>query len=147
MILQTSDIKDIGNLIEPDKLEMTYTTPGWYIVYGVVTVVILIVIYKIYSNWRKNKYRRDAVKLIANRKDQKSVAEVNEILKIVAMHTFGRDIVARLSTDNWADFLNSKSIVKFDKEIFEVVYSNGEVDKRELDSFIANAVKWINGHR
>ncbi|MCK5782125.1 MAG: DUF4381 domain-containing protein, partial [Flavobacteriales bacterium] len=108
MILQTSDIKDIGKLIETDKLEMTYNTPGWYVLYVLFMVMVIFVLYRLISNWKNNKYRRDAIIRI---KKANTIYEVNVTLKIVALKSYGRTDVANLSSEAWVEFLNSKSKV------------------------------------
>ena len=143
MILQTTDIKDIGELIEPKKLEMTYDTLGWYIVFVFSALLVLFVVYKLISNWKKNKYKRDAV---AEIKNSQTVAEVNEKLKIVAIKSYGRNEVASLSSEAWVDFLNTKSKVKFQKEIFEFVYNKKEIGSEVFEDFKKDAVRWVKKH-
>ena len=143
MILQITDIKDIGELIEPEKLEMTYDTPGWYVVLFVSILLVLFVVYKLISNWKKNKYRRDAV---ADIKNSQTVDEVSEKLKIVAIKSYGRSEVANLSSYAWVDFLNTKSKVKFQKEIFEFIYSEKEIESKVFEEFKQEAIRWVKDH-
>ena len=144
MIFQENDIKNIGELIEPDKLEMTYATPGWYAVFILSGVIVMIVLYMIFSNWMKNKYRRDAIIRIEK---ANTISEINETLKFVALRSYGRKEVANLSSDVWVDFLNSKSKANFQKEIFNLVYSEKEVEKEMFEDFKKDAVWWVKGHK
>lgn len=143
MILQTSDIKDIGKLIETDKLEMTYNTPGWYVLYVLFMVMVIFVLYRLISNWKNNKYRRDAIIRI---KKANTIYEVNVTLKIVALKSYGRTDVANLSSEAWVEFLNSKSKVEFDKDIFNFVYNGKVIEEVKFQSLKDDTVKWIKYH-
>ena len=147
MILQVKDIENIGELIEPEKLEMTFSTTGWYAVYVIALVLLLFIIYKSILHWNNNKYRRSAIKQIKSKKDTISIAELSEVVKIVAIQSYGRNEVANLSLGSWVEFLNSTSKVIFNKESFEFIYSNKEIDKKDLDSFVDNAISWISKHK
>ncbi len=146
-MLQAKDIENIGELIEPEKLEMTFSTPGWYAVYVLVCLIIVFIIYKSILHWRKNKYRRSAISKIKNQKDTISVSDINEIIKIVAIQSYERKDVANLSLESWVEFLNSKSKIIFNKKSFEFIYTNKEIDKKSLESFVNDSVYWIGKHK
>ena len=146
-MLQVKDIENIGELIEPEKLEMTFSTPGWYAVYILVSLIVIFIIYKSILLWRKNEYRRRAINQINNKKNTISISELSEIMKIVAIQSYGRGEVANLSLESWVEFLNSKSKISFNKKSFEFIYSNKEIDKNDLDSFINDSISWIGKHK
>ena len=56
------DLSELEPLYEPDAIQFSFQTPGWYILFGLIGIVLLFIILKWIQNYTKNKYRREALK-------------------------------------------------------------------------------------
>ena len=62
--------------------------------------------------WYSNRYRREAEKRLQELEQtavqSKLLSELNRLLKLTAMAAFSREQVAKLSGEDWVDFLNRR---------------------------------------
>lgn len=101
---------DFVEVVSPAAISWWPQTSGW------LWLGALLVSYAGYRGWRAvrhwyhNRYRREAaarLQQLADTADGKTlVAEVNRLLKLTALAAFSREQVARLSGEEWVDFLN-----------------------------------------
>ena len=145
----------VGDILEPDPIPFTFETIGWKIL-GVVLVLIAIFgFYKWLKLYKKNAYRREALKQISlvevgSLTSQEQLNQLNIILKQVAILAFGREQVAELFGENWLLFLDSKNkkseFIKYVTSFEDAIYSNKEIDNITLQSIYKTTKSWINGH-
>jgi len=55
---------DLGEIIEPEAIRFSFNTPGWYILAIFSCMVVVYLLIKWIINYRKNAYRREAIKQI-----------------------------------------------------------------------------------
>ncbi|MFB9054595.1 DUF4381 domain-containing protein [Formosa undariae] len=149
---------DLGDVIEPSPVPFTFETLGWKIVFFLIAVLIALVGYKIYQNYKKKQYLRDAVAEIQKLKQQtelSSVELINSILfvlKDTAMQSFGRKEVAGLYGSDWVNFLDSKvntSNFKTDEPvILDAVYKHElqQTSAFNKEQFTNKSIHWIQHH-
>ena len=152
---QLQDSPAIGDVLEPENLPFTFDTLGWKILLSLAFVLLLIIIYKRVNSYRKDKYRRSAIKSLQSlqyekSKSQKKVIQLNVILKQVALKAYGRDHVAALYGKEWFSFLDSKvkkrNFVDYSNMIILAIYEDKEVDASSMNAIFDLSKKWINGH-
>lgn len=147
----------IGNLIEPESIGYSFNTPGWYIVLGALLLTVLVIGFMRYRKYKKNAYRREALKdveAILQQKGNNIVYEINALLKIIALRLFGRKEVASLNGLAWFQFLNatmnSENIISEMEveKLTSVLYNPDEkLDNNSINKLADFAVLWIKNHR
>ena len=55
---------ELRSIIEPDPIAFTFDTLGWKIILALFILLSLFLAYKLLIKYKKNQYRRDAVKEI-----------------------------------------------------------------------------------
>lgn len=159
MIITTPHIDpiDIGVLYEPEPVLFSFETPGWYILTAFLIAIILFVFIKWFKNYKKNAYRREALKnlgIIKNRyseqQDNLCLNDVMILLKLVAIKTFGRQLVANLHGNDWLQFLESKGqqtpFMNHKSAILNEIYGVGSLDNTETKQIIELSRNWIKTH-
>ena len=84
---------------------------GWPILAALVVALLMTIIVVLIKGHRARRYRRLAVLLLHSldaKKKAKTIVESCEIIKRVALKSFGRDIVAALTGQEWLTFLETK---------------------------------------
>lgn len=147
----------IGNLIEPEPIGYSFNTPGWYIVFGVLLIIVLVLGFIQYRKYKKDAYRRNAIKqleFIIQQNSSNVIYEINALLKVTALQLFERRKVASLVGEEWFRFLNStmisgnsmaeKEFEKFTMALYNPKEQLGNEAMNELKDF---AILWIKNHR
>lgn len=147
----------IGQLIEPESIAYSFNTLGWYLVLGLLVLIVLFVAILQYRKYRKNAYRREAVAQINDfiqQKNENVVFELNELLKRMTIVLYGRKKVASLYGLEWFNFLVSTSkkqssvstenFNEFTKALYNNSYELTETQVTELAEF---AILWVENHR
>ncbi len=145
----------LGHLIEPDPVRYSFNTPGWHTVLILLLIVILLIAFFQYRKYRKNAYRREALRKLEQIENSGNplVYSINLLLKTMAIRLFGRSIVAALHGSDWFSFLYSKldkapdlngqSIEDFNHALYNESYILSESRSKELVDF---ARLWIQKH-
>lgn len=148
---------DLGVIYEPEAIAMTYDSVGWYILFSVVGLILLVLIFFGIKSYRKKGYRRHAqamLKLIQNKfnskEDFECINETMAVLKHVAMTTYGRDSVANLSGSEWLNFLDLKNkkeaFIPLSALIHAALYQNKVTDSDQAKQLFSVTHKWIKNH-
>ncbi|MFV0365278.1 MAG: DUF4381 domain-containing protein [Mangrovibacterium sp.] len=141
-------------IIEPNPIQYSFDTLGWHIVFAMAIVLILIIAIITYIRYRKNAYRRNAIKVIDDACEYTGAFPViNLELKKVAISKWNRELVASLQSNEWFGFLNStmkKPYTKtdnfpaFTKSIYD---PKGDYSTELLNEFSDFAKRWIKTHK
>lgn len=150
LILQEVE-NTIKPLMEPSPVEFTFETIGWTILLWIVILTILAVTVRSIISYRKNKYKRAALKVLGSLSTE--TPEINQQigiqLKLVAIESYGRETVAHLSGTEWTSFLQSKGkhtdFKNLDTFLLESLYQN-KFDKKQSRQFLTYSKKWIKTH-
>ena len=151
------DFSTLEPLYEPDAVQFSFQTPGWYILLALVLVFSLVFLIKWIRYYNKNRYRREALenleaieKSYHSKPDISNLNEVFVLLKYVAIQKFGRETVAKSSGENWLKFLEEKGketpFPKYASLVSAVLYNSGEVSLAEAKQIIELTRKWIKTH-
>ncbi|TAJ15502.1 DUF4381 domain-containing protein [Marinilabiliaceae bacterium JC017] len=143
-------------LIEPVSIKYSFHTPGWYVLGSVLLLAVLIFIIRYYIRYRRNRYRREALfwmeqMQLSGQSLQVQVTSLNRLLKQVAMHAYGREIVVSLTFDAWYNFLCQSSRQSiFDKGLFKTVqkglYDAAQLNTETVNIFFTQSRNWIKKH-
>lgn len=153
-------IPALEQFIEPTPIRFTPDAPGWYVVGGVLLVVLLCVAFFIYRHYRKNLYRRVALRWLEqeekrfsnNREYVRMVYAADMLAKRISIQVYGRENTASLQGAEWIDHLNKTSpLVSFstaDERVIRTVYeSEPQVNEQEASEFLSKIKRWIKKHR
>ena len=148
----------IGNLIEPESISYSFNTPGWYLVFGLILLAIIIVAFIQFRKYKKNEYRRQAISEIENIKQienrTESILQLNNLLKIIAIQIYGRTKVAALYGKQWFGFLASsinktENIPKNSFDDFAKALYNKDffLNDNQYNSLVSFAILWVKNHK
>jgi len=129
-------------------------TWGWYFLLVAGAIWALLKIRHQLKRWWRNRYRREALlrlKTIAGQPQEKRLLAAHELLKIVSVYVFGREMIANLNEAEWYDLLNdSADIILFTKELraslHSALYGGQELTSTELDGYVAAIEMWLKRH-
>ena len=149
--------QDLGPILEPEPIKFSFDTPGWYILGILVLVAILVLTIRWIKHYRKNAYRRSAIKKLNLINPSTSKIELGQqflellvILKLAALKAYGRKDVATLYGKPWLIFLETKGkntpFSSFESTVSKAIYENTSPNAKELNEFKNLSKKWIQTH-
>ena len=157
--MQDTTINTIGELIEPSPVSFSFNAPGWYLLLMLFALLLLIAGIRQIIRYRKNKYRREAIALLQTMAQSHSpnahkLFKTLEILKRVAIISYGREEQAALNGHSWLAFLGRKNKDKavFSPDIEEVVLyavyrgSHIKLSPVDMDLLHEESITWIKSH-
>ena len=138
------------DIVPPEPVSWLPQTQGWWVLLVWIVAVSVLTAIKWVQKRRRNRYRREAVRLI-DRVDTGSEAAATAIARIVkrtALAAYERKDVASLHGDQWAEFLvrssgNDPGVEESAKLIASAAYRPG-IDARDI---VIPAKRWIRVHR
>ena len=162
-IQDPTSLDKLHDIVVPEAVHPWPPAPGWYVLGGLVLILLVWLIVNATRHWIKNRYRRAAIEELNQlRQDSKSLEQrshaivgVDQILKRVALVTWPRQDVASLSGRTWMEFLNRTGRGnEFTNEQIEalkdVAYSSkisNQVSVNQLELLFESASRWIRQHR
>lgn len=146
--ISSGSLNFMHDIVTPDPVSWWPLAPGWYALTLLLLSLLFYLFFVLKEKQEKNLYRREALKRVNKLEDIKNLFE---LMKVVALHHYGRESVASLTDDAWWDFIESHSTVKSDKalrELSQKVLYNHHVttSKEDLDKVRNIAKVWIQTH-
>jgi len=141
----------LHDLYEPAPVVFRFETPGWFILAGIILMILFIVIFVQLRKYIKNRYRREALQKLS-RLDSSGpcIMPLFVILKQTAMHAFGRDKVAPLYGKEWLSFLEETGkevhMSHYQEQVIQALYRGQEMEPDTQKRMLANAENWIRTH-
>lgn len=120
---------------------------GWYVAVLFVLALVLVLVLRAVRRYRRNAYRRAALRELAS---LGSVAAIAELLRRTALVIVPRTVVAGMTGAVWMDWLAAQSAEPMSPEVRRQltagVYGPPAAD-REVGALRDYAARWISGHR
>lgn len=97
----------------PTTIDTWPPAPGWWVLGALVLLAICAALYWLFRRWRQNRYRREALAELQALQDQygdnpgEYVEHYSALLKRVALTRYPREVVAGLTGERWARFLDT----------------------------------------
>lgn len=155
-------LRSMKDIVLPSVITWWPHAWGWAVVAALVAAVIIIWFFIALKRYRRNAYRREALsklegieqRLRSHLTRQVAIYDISLLLKKVAISTWGRDTVARLSGEEWARFLaahdDADNGYLIGKVVDDFEYRDSSVLKRLpdniADELAANTRRWIENH-
>jgi hypothetical protein len=151
-------LANLRDMALPPEIPFWPPAPGIWILACALAAIAAIAIGRAVQRYRAAAYRRAAMAELGALGDEVDhdgadiVSRVSDILKRVAMVGYGRERVAALSGEAWADFIASRAKPGFDagpiRNALNVVYAGGgPPGPSELRELIGQAGVWIRDNR
>lgn len=148
---------DLGPLYEPSPVGFHFETLGWYILFSILTILVILFLIKAGLKYHKNSYRRQATQLVStiearflSTPEAACINELMVVLKQVSLTTYTRADVANLSGQSWLEFLESKStglsFVQYKDLLQKALYQDEVEHIEEIKQLFLSSKKWINHH-
>jgi len=93
-------IRGIAEIHQPPPVPWTPSAPGWTVLWGILLLAGIWTAWRLFSRWRQNAYRREALRLLRSVKqkyrpgDRAALAALPRLLKNTALKAYPRDRVA-----------------------------------------------------
>ena len=148
-------IAGIAEVLGPDPVAWLPQTPGWRILGAVIVVLLLRWSFRRYKTWRRNRYRRLALKELGRLEGETPGAALNRIaalLKAVALTAGSREEVAALSGEPWLDWLQAATDRPVFSDSSRRLLASGQYrpaatpDRAALAALIRESATWIRRH-
>lgn len=147
-------LKGFAEVVPPDSISWLPQTAGWLWLGVAVFAFAAYTAWRAIKYWYRNRYRREAIArlraLAATSETTDAVADINRVLKITALVAYSRERVAKLSGENWVDFLNQQcEQPPFNREHRELlansVYRSQEGSQSQ--QLMQASLQWVEMHR
>ncbi len=157
-------VQGIKEIVLPEPVSYVPQAVGWWILLGIVGLLLAWWIYRRYIKWHGNRYRRQALLELAMIEEQLSqesgrisaLAAISVLIKRTAIEAFGRNSVAELSGHLWLEFLDrtgsTNSFSQGPGQLLpEFAYAKrealNEMSKETIDQVLVLVKVWINQHK
>ena len=157
-LIYNPKLHNLKPIFMPDPIKFEPVTIGWYIILGLVVLILLFITYKLLKKYQLKAYRRSSAKELLKLKSEigksnssELLQKISTILKTTAFKSFSRKKVAKLSGANWQNFLVSKiSSGSNFKNIFALLdyqyVAKEKISSSEIEKLIDASVKWTRRH-
>ncbi|MCP4048629.1 MAG: DUF4381 domain-containing protein [Gammaproteobacteria bacterium] len=157
-----ASLENLNDIVMPASVGWWPLADGWYVLAGIVFILLTWFIFKSVRNWKANAYRRSALLELRsltenaeNRADHGTgLRKLPALLKRTALSAYPRETVARLSGEDWLLFLNSKvKKPSFTQNTFDTLnqisYTTGDlsdVNDDAVSALVGACGSWIKHH-
>lgn len=142
------------DLVMPESVSWMPATPGWWVVLGWLSVIVVTGAAEVVRRRHRNRYRREATMLLKAIELQSQgesaaiAAQVAVVLKRTALVAYPRRSVAQLHGARWARFLcetvnDDPEVVGAAERLASAAYRPDENGR----SLVKPAQRWIRMHR
>lgn len=147
-----ADLSHLADVVQPAPVPWWPPAPGWWIIGAAFLISLLILSLAALLRYRRNAYRRAALaelSALSPATDPESAAKISAILKRVALVSYPRTDVARLSGSAWLAFLDGAGATHdfTESPAAQLVTAPYSGQLREGDRVLAVAQDWVRNHR
>jgi len=104
-----ASLQNLHDIIVPPAVQWWPPAPGWFVVMAAVMVVGLLLGHRGWKWWRRNRYRGQALRELAQIRQSNSGADLRRLpvlLKRAALSAWRRETVAGMVGPDWYRFLD-----------------------------------------
>ena len=146
---------DFVEVVPPAAISWWPQTTGWWWLGALLAGFAIYRGWNLLRHWYRNRYRREATarlqRLAGSVSGDNLAGEINRLLKLTALVAYSREQVARLSGEEWVDFLNSRcQSPPFSEEQGRLLalasYTGQAVEPESGRQLIAASLAWVQLH-
>lgn len=142
-----TSLDHLHEIVLPPEVSWWPLAPGWYVVGGILLLLVLFLVHQAWKRWRANAYRRAALRELASVKDAAGIAE---LLRRTALVAAPRPLIAAMSGAAWLDWLTAQCPEAMPDAVREQltagVYAR-RAQQDELRELRDYAAHWIARHQ
>jgi hypothetical protein len=143
-----TSLDKLHGFYQPPPVPWTPQTPGWYIVFGILALLIVWLTIRTIRHWRQNRYRREALRELIST----SPEQLSGLLKRTALAAWPRQQVASLSGDKWIGFLAESSAMPAFRDnpgrlIEQIAFASASLSSEDEVVLRDLSARWIRRHR
>lgn len=148
-------LAQLHDIHEPAPIGWWPPAPGWWLLAALILAAIagtLLWLHRRQKRREQNRYREEAVRLLReiNPDDARATEDINEILKRVAVTTFGRPHCGNLTGHQWLEFLENSADIDCPESVKEVLlehlYRADDTDESGNRALRDYAIAWVESH-
>ena len=147
----------LHDIVQAEPVGFWPPAPGWYVLAAILSLVLLVVVWRYIKRWHRDRYRRLALKELQYIKDSgtaEAYRELPALLKRTALSVWPRQEVASLSGLKWHEFLdhtsNSDQFCSASGQVLNELSYQGAGDalptESELSMLLTAAEHWLRRH-
>ena len=146
--VSSTALDKLHGFYQPPPVSWIPQTLGWYVVFGILFLLIVwLTILKI-RNWRQDRYRREALHELAST----SPEQLSGLLKRTALAAWPREQVASLSGEKWIGFLAESTAMPAFREtpgrfIEQIAFASTSLSSEDETVLRDLSKRWIRRHR
>jgi len=137
----------LHDIVLPPAVSWWPPAPGWYVVGGILVILILVLAHRAWKHWHANAYRRAALRELDSVNDPARIAEV---LRRTALAAAPRPVIAGKTGAAWLDWLTARCPEAMPDTVREQltvgIYRRPAADC-DLAALRDYAARWIRHHR
>jgi hypothetical protein len=142
-------LQSFGDIVLPDDVAWWPIQPGWWVLLGIMVLLLGAYLYRRYRHWKRNAYRRLALKQLSS---MTSLREMNVIMKHAVGAAFPAESSAELWGSNWINYLNSKTskacFVEGDDTRYSSLLTQPESNwPADIETLKARTQAWLEQHK
>jgi hypothetical protein len=152
-IVQAS-LDNLHDIIVPEAVGFFPLAPGWIIVILSTFSLFFHFSWKAYKRYKRALYKKEALKELERYtlESKDELVALLSLAKRVAISAYGRTQIAKLSGENWWDFMEQHSQVKVSKELrvelSDLLYDTSKQYDSTQHATIKGLVRlWIRTHK
>lgn len=137
----------LHDFYQPPPPSWTPHTAGWYVVFGLLFLIVAWAMWRIFARWKRNRYRREALRDL----ESADICAIPVLVKRTALAAWPREQVASLTGEPWLQFLEVHGSGSFPKDqgrrLLDLEYGNAPLRREEEQAIRQAAADWIRRHR
>lgn len=107
-----ASLQNLHDIVTPGPLPWWPPAPGWYLLIAAVAIALLVLLWKVWRQWLRNRYRGEALRELARIGQGGPAGDLREVpvlLKRAALSAWPRETVAGLVGEDWYRFLDESA--------------------------------------
>ena len=140
-------IQQLAPLRTPDPIGFWPLAPVWWVVVGLLVIVLVFLCFQWLKRYQRNTYRREALKWLSELQEANSdVHALSGALKATALKAYEATSVASLSDESWPNFLRD-SCSKLSSDALDVLSRAHAPNPESLSALDwRDAALWVKHH-
>jgi len=149
-----ASLDNLHDIIVPEPIGFFPLAPGWVMVALLLLALFFHFSVHAYKRYKKSLYKREALAELGKytQESREETLALLALAKRVAIVVYGRVVIAKLTGEEWWDFMEKHSKAKVSKELrielshllYSESYQSSSAEYRAIKKFVTT---WIKTHK